>query len=142
MDKLGFLCLPPFCIIQKVLQKKQGDRATGLLVVPHWPTQPWWPYLANMLIASPLILPRKQDMLHLPSNPGLLRPLHKTIKLLLCHLSGQTSLVRAFQGQLQTSSYKHGNQEPRSSTNHTYKDGNFTVFNRKLTLFRHLQLME
>lgn len=43
-----------------MLKKVQEDKATGLLVVPHWPTQPWWPYLANMLIAPPLILPRKK----------------------------------------------------------------------------------
>ena len=37
---LAVYAFPPFCTIQKVLQKVQ-DRATGLLVVPHWPTQPW-----------------------------------------------------------------------------------------------------
>ena len=93
----SFYAFPPFCIIQKVLEKVQEDKATGLLVVPHWPAQPWWPYLANMLIAPPLILPREKDTLHLPSNPDLLHPLHKTIKLLLCHLSGNTSQARAFQ---------------------------------------------
>lgn len=138
----SFYAFPPFCIIQKVLKKVQEDKATGLLVVPHWPTQPWWPYLANMLIAPPLILPREKDTLHLPSNPDLLHPLHKTIKLLLCHLSGNTSQARAFQRQLQTSSYKHGSREPKNNTNHTYNDGNSTVVNRKLILFQHLSLME
>ena len=88
--------------------KRQSNRS---FVVPHWPTQPWWPYLANMLIAPPLILPRKKDTLHLPSKPGHLHPLHRIIKLLLCHLSRNTSQARAFQRQLQTLSYEHGSQE-------------------------------
>ena len=88
----------PFFLIQNVLQKGRKDVATGLLVVLHLPTQPWWLYLGIMLIASPLILLGKKDTLLLPSNPGLLHPLHniKTRKLLLCHSSGQTSQVRAF----------------------------------------------
>ena len=54
---------PPFSILQRVLQKFSEEEATGLLVVPNWPTQIWWPYLMNMLIDFPLILPRKQDTL-------------------------------------------------------------------------------
>lgn len=139
---ISFYAFPPFCIIQKVLKKVQEDKATGLLVVPHWPTQPWWPYLANMLIAPPLILPREKDTLHLLSNPDLLHPLYKAIKPLLCHLSGNTSQARTFQRQLQMSSYKHGRRVPKNNTNHTYNDGNSTVVNRKLILFQHLLLME
>ena len=40
----SFYAFPPFCTIQKLLKKVQEDKATGLLVVPHWPIQPWWPY--------------------------------------------------------------------------------------------------
>ena len=82
----SFYAFPPFCIIQKVLKKVQEDKATGLLVVPHWPTQPWWPYLANMLIAPPLILPREKDTLHLPSNPDLHCPL-SSFPLKVAHLA-------------------------------------------------------
>ena len=95
-----------------------------------------------MLIAPPLILPREKDTLHLPSNPDLLHPLQTTIKLLLCHLSGNTSQARAFQRQLQMSSYKHGSRVPKNNTNRTYNDGNSTVVNRKLILFQHMSLME
>ena len=53
-----FYAFPPFSIIQQVLQKVVAEKATGLLVVPHWPTQSWWPFLINMLINYPIILPR------------------------------------------------------------------------------------
>ena len=67
-EGMCFYAFPPFCIIQKVLKKIREDKATGLIVVPYWPTQPWWPYLTNMLIASPIILPRDKDTLWLPST--------------------------------------------------------------------------
>ena len=53
-----FYALSPFSIIQQVLQKVVAEKATGLLVVPHWPTQSLWPFLMNMLINYPIILPR------------------------------------------------------------------------------------
>ena len=44
----------PFGIILKVLRNVNSEVATGLIVMPHWPTQSWWPYLTDMLIAQPL----------------------------------------------------------------------------------------
>ena len=52
---LTFYAFPPFCIIQRVLQKITEEEATGILVAPYWPTQSWWPYLTNMLINVLLI---------------------------------------------------------------------------------------
>jgi len=45
MEGLHVLCIPPFSVIQRVLQKISEEEATGLLLVPNWPTQTWWPYL-------------------------------------------------------------------------------------------------
>jgi len=39
----SFYALPPFGVIPQVLQKLQEEEATGLVVLPCWPTQPWWP---------------------------------------------------------------------------------------------------
>ena len=69
--------LPPFSLITRVLQKIQEEKATGLLLVPKWPTQPWWPKLMQMLIQLPIQLPRDRDTLFLPSNPQEPHPLHK-----------------------------------------------------------------
>ena len=44
-----FCAFPPFCIIPSVLQKIIKDRARGILVVPDWPSQPWYPILAREL---------------------------------------------------------------------------------------------
>ena len=45
----SFYAFPPFSILPKVLQKIQSDKATGLLVIPKWPTQSWWPRVMRML---------------------------------------------------------------------------------------------
>ena len=55
---------PPFSIIMKYLQKISADSATGLLIVPVWPTQPWFPKIMRMLIDAPVVLP--QNILSLP----------------------------------------------------------------------------
>jgi len=137
MGKISFYAFPPFCIIQKVLCKICEDKATGLIVVPYWPTQAWWPFLVRMLIAAPL-LPRYKDTLTLPSNPKLIHPLNKTLKLLLCHLSGDISKARDFQLQLPMLSSNPGNLEHRNSIDHTCNDGNSTVINNRYIHFQHL----
>lgn len=126
---------PPFYIIQKFLQKDQEDNATGLILVPYRPTQTWWPYLTNMLIASPLLLPRKQDTLQLPSDPHQIHPLSKTIRLLLCSFSGDCSKVKAFQKQLQPSYSRHGDVTPQNNTVLTCKDGSSVAVRGKLIPF-------
>jgi len=36
-----FYAFPPFSLIALALQKIQEEEATGLILVPKWPTQPW-----------------------------------------------------------------------------------------------------
>ncbi|XP_034945012.1 uncharacterized protein [Chelonus insularis] len=38
-----FYAFPPFAIITKVIKKIKDDKAESILVVPHWPTQVWFP---------------------------------------------------------------------------------------------------
>ena len=80
---MSALCLlsprPPFSIILKTIRKIMEDKATGLFVVPHWPTQFWCPYLASMLIAQAIILPRKHKLLYLPAEPERIHPLSKSL---------------------------------------------------------------
>jgi hypothetical protein len=53
---------PPVQIIDKVLQKIVQERVTALLVVPRWPTQPWWGLL-RPIAKTVLVLGRSQDIL-------------------------------------------------------------------------------
>ena len=127
---------PPSSILQRVLQKISEEEATGLLVVPNWPTQIWWPYLMNMLIVFPLILPRKEDTLYLPAHPQLLHPLHKKLQLMVCHLSGISSRAEEFRLALQRSLCNPGERVHKSSTTLTTRDGECSVVQGVLIPFQ------
>ena len=71
-----FYAFPPFSMIMRTLQKIHRDQATGLLVVPFWPTQAWWPSLTRMLIQEPLVIPSRKNTLLLPQDPNAVHPLY------------------------------------------------------------------
>ena len=68
--KHHFYAFPTFNLIDRVLQKVEADQASGLLIVPQWTTQPWFPVLMRLLVEEPLILPRGKKELQLPYNPS------------------------------------------------------------------------
>lgn len=47
-------CFPPFSIVGKVLQKIRVEHATAVIIVPDWPTQPWFSVLHKMLVKPPV----------------------------------------------------------------------------------------
>lgn len=47
----------------KVLQKIKNDGACGILVVPNWPSQPWYPVFMSMLTDKPEIFSASPDLL-------------------------------------------------------------------------------
>jgi len=126
---------PAFSVIMRTLQKIQQDQATGLLLVPYWPTQAGWPTLTRMLIQAPLVLPNRMDTLYLPQDPSAVHPLKNQMSLLLCHLSGNICRVKEFHRQLPTLSCSLGVQAPGSSTALTLRNGWSTVVNGKLIQF-------
>ena len=61
-----FYVFPPFNLIDRVLQNVEANQASGILIVPQWTTQPWFPVLMRLLVQEPLILPRGKKVLRLP----------------------------------------------------------------------------
>ena len=57
MRSQKFYCFPPFACIGKILQNISADKTTGLLVVPNWPAQIWFPFLMDMLISETFVIP-------------------------------------------------------------------------------------
>ena len=47
-----FYAFPPFSCIFKTIRKILQDRATGVLIVPWWPSQPWWARLRKLTTKS------------------------------------------------------------------------------------------
>lgn len=80
---------PPFSLIGKVLQKFVNDKAEGILIVPNWPTQTWFPQMMQLLVTEPLTLPKGKTMLTLPFKKELVHPLYPKLQLLACHLSAR-----------------------------------------------------
>ena len=78
---INFYCFPPFSCILRVVRKIIQDKARGVLVVPQWPTQSWYPMLLP-------ILPPAQNLLLMPSQPEQRHPLHGKLRIAICLVSG------------------------------------------------------
>lgn len=51
-----FYAFPPVAIILKSLQKIITDKARGIMVVPAWPSQPWYPLFRRLAVSDIVIL--------------------------------------------------------------------------------------
>jgi hypothetical protein len=87
-EDFRFYAFPPFSVLERVLQKVRLDKAEGLLVVPRWPTQNWYPVLLRMCASPPRLIPRGKRSLVLPYKTELVHPLYKKLQLMVCHISG------------------------------------------------------
>ena len=118
-----FYAFPPFNLIDRVLQKVENDQASGILIVPQWTTQPWFPVLMRLLVQEPLILPQGKKLLQLPYRPSAIHPLYHKLTLMACKLSGCCSdKVKDFQSKLLTFSCHHGETQQRNSTGLSLRD--------------------
>ena len=118
----SFYAFPPFSLIGTCLQKIQQDRATGVVIVPLWPTQPRFTFLLYLLTDNPRILPCSKTLLT-KSHNGTLHPLRNQLRLMACKLSGERSNREAFQAKLLISSSNLGLLEPRNNINHISRSG-------------------
>ena len=113
LAQLLILCISAFqfnCLIKKI----QQDRATGVVIVPLWPTQPWFTVLLYLLTGNPRILPCSKTLLT-QSHNGALHPLRNQLGLIACKLSGERSNREAVQAKLLISSSNLGLLEPRNN---------------------------
>lgn len=58
-----FYAFPPFSIVLPVIQKIITDKAEGIVVVPLWTSQPWFPLFQALLVTTPLIFEPKPTLL-------------------------------------------------------------------------------
>lgn len=79
---------PPFALILPTLKKFITDRVDGVLVIPYWPTQPWYPLFNLLLRGSPIIFKPNKNLLLSPCRK-LSHPLAKTLSLVAGQLSGK-----------------------------------------------------
>ena len=128
-----FYAFPPFSLLMKCLQKVQNDSASGVLIVPLWNTQPWFPKIMNMLIERPLLLPL--NVINLPFHNRASHPKMKTLRLLACLISGISTDTEAFLKKQPKSYVPPGETVPLSSTKYILKSGILSVVNGKQILY-------
>lgn len=85
-----FYAFPPFAVITRILQKILHDKATGILVVPNWPSQAWYPLYKSMVISEITLLGPKINMLLSPCRRTF-HPLSEKLCLIVAVLSGNHS---------------------------------------------------
>ena len=88
-SNLNFYAFPPFSVIPAVLKKIREDKATGICVLPHWPTQAWFPRAMKIATSASVPLKANKTLLHLTNLPDKIHPLHNHLSLLVCLLSGK-----------------------------------------------------
>ena len=132
-----FYAFPPFSVIGRCLQKVQQEGARGVIVVPLWTTQTWYTKLMELLVSPPKILPKREDLLTLPSS-GQMHPLRKKLSLMACRLSGNVCETKEFRQRYCMLSNSRGEIPQRCSTPHILKDGMCSVVKGTLIYFDHL----
>lgn len=58
-----FYAFPPPALLPRVLQKIKQDGASGILVVPEWTGQPWFPIFMDLLSSDFLRFPAKSALI-------------------------------------------------------------------------------
>lgn len=93
-----FYAFPPFAIIPKVLQKIIAEEACGILVVPDWPNQPWYPLFFSRLCERPIYFNPSHDLLLSPCR-SLRHPLARNLRLIAGKLSGTLSRGKVYRNR-------------------------------------------
>lgn len=97
---LGLLWIfPPFALILKVLKKLVTDEATGIVVVPYWTSQPWFPLYMKLLTLHFLLLSL--------FCRSIQHPLAGRLSLMVSRLSGNLSEEKDYLIHPSTSSKLH-----------------------------------
>ena len=88
---------PPVIFLPCILQKMREDKATALLVVPHWPGQPWYTQIQLILVDSFHALPKQKALLALPFDQEAVHPLWRSLNLTVWPISEKPTRWQDFQ---------------------------------------------
>ena len=124
-DNEIFYAFPPFGLIQKFLNKVEVDNLEGILIIPCWSTQHFFPSMLKLLIELPIFIRWRKDLLQHPQLHH--HPIGKRLHLLACNISGSTTKRRAFLSKLQESFLAAGQRPPIDNTRLTLRNGKFIV---------------
>lgn len=86
---LKFYAFPPFSLILKCLRKIEIDKAEGIMVVPFWPSQAWFPIFMSLKKSNLLKFYPSRSLLSSPFRDH--HPLHQSLTLVAAVLSGKST---------------------------------------------------
>ena len=122
---LNFYAFPLFSGIWHCINKIKQEKVQGMKILPLWPAQTWFPIALQMMTSVPVQLP--PDCIHLPYT-NKKHPLHKTLQLMACQLSGDPLKWEEFRSLLSIS-LCHGENRLSHSINAILRDGTLSVMN-------------
>lgn len=82
-------------LILKVLNKIVSDQACGILIVPCWKSQPWFPLWKSLLVEPLIILEPDNNLLLFPCR-SIRHSLASNFRMMTGKLSGKPSLKPMF----------------------------------------------
>ena len=96
-SEFNFYAFPPFSLSSRCLRKIQQDKGKGIMIVPVWFTQTWFPLVLQLLYTQPCICQPSPTLLQHTSHYKL-HPLHQKLHLMVYSLSGTLSDNKTCQG--------------------------------------------
>jgi len=127
----------PFSLAMKVLRQWKRDGAEGWIILPFWPTAPWFPLMMRMLTEEPILLPMGRRTLR-QAHSEEPHPLYRKLQLVACRLSGNPTKVQVFREKLYRSSVHLGESRPKNSMTLTCQDGLFSAIDGVWIPCKHL----
>ena len=118
-----FNAFPPFSLIARCLQKIAMEKAEGIMILPLWPTQPWYSQLLHLIVDVPRRLPQQLTTLKMPGRKHEPHPLIKKMVLMASRLSGNPSQYKGFLQRLETSLSNLEDKEFKNNTHFTLRGG-------------------
>ena len=132
-------CFPPFSIIGKVLKKIVEDKVEkAIMVVPLWPTQPWFPTFLKLMVSTPIMFRSSRKYLKHPQHQETQHPLAPKLKFLVALLSHQSTQYQACQKKQQILYSDHGPVELAKNMNIPIRNGNSFVLNGEKISLHHI----
>lgn len=71
-----------------MLRKIIADKACGIVVVPNWPSQPWFPLFMELLVGQPMVFKPAKHLLLSPCRSRR-HPLEHSLGLIAGKVSGR-----------------------------------------------------
>ena len=128
---------PSFSLVGAAILKLIRDNTIGIMIIPKWTTQYWFPTMLAHLINHPIQLPSGLKMLSLPFKPSKAHPLSLKLQLLAVVLLENPLHSLVFREKLKKSFSQPANLKLPQNTNLLLTDEKFFVYKRVKIVIHH-----